>query len=447
MTDQGTASTGTTNKSIITDIRELTQCRGCLDEAKRKMVALLNRKFDFNVLPESLKFDIDNALALNSMRAEFRTEDDQHLFLKCHHEENEVERVGEYYRSGILEQAGFPIEPALYQSSTVGEQMVIYAYRDRNKTPELHSVARQIEAAGCLKEDVSPVANAFDKFQQLIGERYTSSLHLAEPSQIAAEAVHGLYHRRLVDHEDDQHFGARIHDFYMGKLVPLPGGQSIPFEQFWHLRWRINDRQYDHTLHSALTSARKLLKPTAKEPIAAVTAHGDDHTGNLLYNASADPDKAIMYFDPAFAGHHVPALQAPCKALYHICFAHPNMLYNPEELDTDIRMDIDGDVLVVSHNWQLSLLRQCFLKSQIEHVWTPLLSHMHKKDILPHQWEHTIAATLLCCPLLCKNLISELGSPNPLTKEASLLTFSVAMQLANGDLGGTSMFIKNMLSK
>ena len=439
MVDQSTTSTGTAdestaNESIITDIRQLTHSSGSLGEATSKMVALLNHKFDFNVLPGSLYFDVNNALALNSLRAEFKTVDGQHLFLKCHHEEKEVDRVGEYYRSGILEQAGFPIEPALYQSSTVGEQMVIYAYRDRNKTPELHSAARQIEAAGCLEKDVSLVASAFDRFQQGLGERYTSSLHLAAPSQVAAEAVHGLYHRRLVDHENDQHFGARIRDFYLGRLVPLPGGRSIPFDEFWHLRWRINDQQYDNTLHSALTSARKLLKPTAIAPIAAVTAHGDDHTGNLLYDASAGPDKAIMYFDPAFAGHHIPALQAPCKALYHICFAHPNMLYNPEELDIDIKMSIDNDVIVVTHNWQLSLLRQRFLSSQLEHVWAPLLSSMQKKNMLPFQWEYTVSAALLCCPVLCKNLLSGLGSPYPLTREASLLTFSIAMQLASGDL-------------
>ena len=84
MVDQGTSGTGTVNESVITDIRKLTQCSDSIGKATSKMVAFLNHKFDFKVLPESLKFDVNNALALNSLRADFRTEDGQHLFLKCH---------------------------------------------------------------------------------------------------------------------------------------------------------------------------------------------------------------------------------------------------------------------------------------------------------------------------------------------------------------------------
>ncbi|MFK7997666.1 MAG: hypothetical protein AB8B87_26305 [Granulosicoccus sp.] len=447
MEDQKKTDDAVEEDSVLTTIRRLTKNNTTIEQATTLMMALLNTKFEFRVLPNSLKFDTNNELALNSLRAEFKTKDGQHLFLKCHHEEGELARVGEYYRSGILEKAGFPIEPALYQSSIVGEQMVIYTYRDRDLTPELHSIARDIEATGCCGEQVSRITYAFDRFQQRIGKLYLSSLHWATPSQVAAEAVHSLYHRRLVDHEDDQHFGARIREFYLGRQVTLPGGRSIPFEEFWHMRWSINGRLYNHTLHHALTTARQQLLPTKQVPIAALTAHGDDHTGNLLYNADASPGNELTYFDPAFAGNHIPALQAPCKALYHICFAHPNMLYNPSELDVDIKMEIDQNVIVVTHNWQLSELRQLFLNSQLDRVWAPLLSELRKCGMLPDDWDRTIASTLLCCPILCKNLIAGLGSPNPLTEEASLLTFSIAMQLAEGDLAGINIPIKSMLPR
>lgn len=418
--------------SPLSRIRQLTRNPVDLPLAVAGMIELLNQKFAFTVSPGSLSFDTGNPLALNSLRAEFRTEDGQHLFLKCHHEEGEGDRVGEYYRSGILEGAGFPIDRALYQSSTVGEQLVIYRYRDRRLSPELHSVARDIEAAGCQSADMQPVVQAFDSFQQQIGERYLESLHLAYPAEIADEAVHGLYHRRLVDHEDDECLGARIAEFYLGRNIELPEGLAMPFEQFWQLEWCINGRRIELTLHEALQRARLLLKPTPSGREAAVTAHGDDHTGNLLYKPSESADKAIMYFDPAFAGHHVPALLAPCKSLYHICYAHPNMLYDPDELQVAMSVEIRDGMVHLVHDWQLTPLRQHFLASQVKHVWQPLIQTLRQESMLPVQWQEIIGSALLCCPLLCKNLLPGAGRPNPLTPQASLLTFSIALQLACG---------------
>lgn len=396
------------------------------------MEGLLARLFSLTVKPGSLRFDSGNALALNSIRARFQTDDGRHLFLKCHHEQDESERVGEYYKAGILEEAGFPVDLPIHQSSRVGEQMVIYPYRDRERSPELHTVARQLEQAGCQDSAMQPVVQAFDRFQLLLGERYLATLHMASPDQIANEAVHGLYHRRLVDSEKDESPGARIREYYQGQDLRLPGGITMAFEKFQMLRWCINGRALPMTLHESLHRARRLLMPTPSEPMAAVTAHGDDHTGNLLYLTPDAGLPNIMYFDPAFAGHHVPALLAPCKALYHICHAHPDMLYDPDDLRVDLSLHIEGDTLHVEHDWQLSPLRSQFLDSQRRHVWIPLLRAMSRDNSLPAHWAALVDSALLCCPLLCKNLRAGAGSPNPLTPTASLLTFAIAMDLANG---------------
>ncbi|ASJ74030.1 hypothetical protein [Granulosicoccus antarcticus] len=416
----------------MTFIRRLSGHPDTQADAAQALCTLLNEKFDFSVVPGSLVFDVSNALALNSLRAEFRTEQGQHLFLKCHHEEGEADRVGEYYRAGILEAAGFPVDSALYQSSTVGEQLVIYPYRDRQLTPELHSLSRDIEKAGCPPALMSPVIEAFDRFQEQVGQRYLDSLHMAEPDQVADEAIHGLYHRRLVDHQDDEHFGARIRDYYLGRQFALPNGQTIEFEEFWHLQWTINECHYPLSLHDALTTARTLLKPMPTGPVPAMTAHGDDHTGNLLYNPGDVEGNRISYFDPAFAGSHIPALQAPCKALYHICYAHPNMLYDPAELEASVSVELEEGILHVNHDWQMSPLRQAYLQSQIEHVWEPLIAELQKRGSLPENWQSIVNSTLLCCPVLCKNLLPGYGLPYPLTETASILTFSIAMQLAAG---------------
>jgi len=428
----GSGDVADTDGSPLTRIRAAAGTPARLPCAVAGMSELLDRLFDFTVVPDSLRFDADNPLALNSLRAEFRTTDGQHLFLKCHHEAGEQDRVGEYYRSGILEQAGFPIEKALYQSSAVGEQLVIYRYRDRRAFPELHGVARAIEAGGCDPLAMEPVVQAFDRFQQRIGERYLDSLHLASPAEIDGEAVHGLYHRRLVDHPGDAALGGRVREFYQRRQVSLPGGLVLPFERFQDLRWVINGQRVGPSLHEALHRARQLLHPRPSAPMPAVTAHGDDHTGNLLYDPSQGAEEALMYFDPAFAGHHVPALMAPCKALYHVCYAHPDMLYDPDELHVDLSVALRGDTVHLEHDWHLTPLRQHLLDAQVRHVWQPLIQAMRQRGALASRWPEVVGSALLCCPVLCKNLLAGAGHPNPLTPEASVLTFSIALQLGDG---------------
>jgi len=419
-------------ESPLTRIRRLSGEAAGMPAAMAGLVDLLDGRFPFTVSEGSLRLDTGNPLALNSLRAQFRTTDGQHLFLKCHHEQGEGDRVGEYYRAGILEEAGYPIEKALYQCSTVGEQLVIYRYRDRRRYPELHGVARKIEAAGCRERDMAPVVRAFDSFQRKIGARYLDSLHSASPAEVDGEAVHGLYYRRLVDRGGDAALGGRVREFYLDRDVSLPDGTVIAFGTFRHLRWVVNGRRIGATLHEALQRARRLLAPAVSGSVPAVTAHGDDHTGNLLYDPTQDTDNALKYFDPAFAGHHVPALQAPCKALYHVCYAHPHMLYDPDELRVELSTSVRDGYLHVEHDWQLTPLRQHFLDAQVEHVWRPLIQAMKANGTLPARWQQIVGASLLCCPVLCKNLLAGAGCPNPLTPTASLLTFSIALQLADG---------------
>lgn len=415
----------------ISDIRNLTRS-GQVEEACTRMEDFLSGKFPFEVVAGSLRFDLESSVALNSLRASFKTECGQYLFLKCHHEDGEAGRVGEYYRAGILEEAGFPIDTALYQASEVGEQLVIYNYQDRQKTPELHDVARDIEARHCKEDEMAPVLAVYEDFQKLIGQRYLASLHEASREEVEAEAVHALFHRRLVDDEHDVALGARVKEFYLGRDMELPDIGTISFDEFIQLRWKINGKRYDVTIADILARAQAKLKPSLL-PLAAVTAHGDDHTANLLYDPAAGN---IKYFDPAFAGHHIPALQAGCKALYHCVFAHPNMLYDPAEFNVSVSARIKEGVLTIKHNWDLTKLRQGFLKAQLEHLWQPLMSALQEKDMLADDWEETVRLTLFCCPVLCKNLIAGAGAPNPLTPEASLMTFAIAVQLAAEPLEG-----------
>lgn len=414
--------------SPITDIRNLAR-HGQIDQACQKMEAFLSDKFSFKVVPNSLVFDLESSVALNSLRAAFKTECGQHLFLKCHHEDGEGDRVGEYYRAGILENAGFPIDVALYQASEVGEQLVIYSYQDRQKTPELHDVARELEAQGCPPDQMEPVIAAYDAFQKQIGELYIKTLHIATREELKDEAIHALFHRRLVDQENDEEFGARVKEFYLGRMVMLPDGITLPFEEFWQLRWQINGLSYDMSLQDAFISARKLLKPSDLFE-ASVTAHGDDHTANVLYSPDQTADQAMKYFDPAFAGHHIPALQAGCKALYHVIFAHPNMLYDPDEFEADVKVSIQDDKIILDHDWDLTPLRSGFLESQKNHIWIPLLQEMKAREVLPDGWEDVVRSTLFCCPVVCKNLIAGAGAPNPLTPLASLMSFAISKQLA-----------------
>ncbi len=426
--------------SPLATVRQLIRDKD-ITKAQEIFTNFAEQEFGFTIT--RLDFDAENALALNSLRGAIDTQDGQTLFFKFHQESGEESRMktGEYYKAEILEEAGFPIDMPLYKSTKVGEQIVIYP---RVEYETFHDACRALEKAEHTETELEKFSSGYDEFQKILGQKYIETLHEASAEQNTAETYHTLIYRRLVDTDGDTEFGGRYKEFYQNTNVPLPDGSTLSFKDFSNKKWIINGISYDLSLAHAFMNAKEFTNPRHCEKYAAVIAHGDDHTGNLWWLPDAPKEKQLRYFDPAFAGEHIPALQAAKKALFHVNFAHQDWLYDPADLDIEMNINVQGDTIHVEHNWDLPPLRERFLSSQLEHVFKPLLAEMKKRDMLPDDWEDIMRSTLFCCPILCKNLIAGRGEPNPQTPEASMLGFAISIMLASAPESGHDRVSKFM---
>src|SRR5690606_21946052 len=121
-----------------------------------------------------------------------------------------------------------------------------------------------------------------------------------------------------------------------------------------------NGKTYPETLDELIERAINLLNPA--QAGAAVVGHGDAHNGNVFYCPDQD---VLTYFDPAFAGTHHPLLDLT-KPLFHNVFAM--WMYHPRYFDerVTVRLERDGDVWRLEHNFPLHPIRQMFLNSKVE---------------------------------------------------------------------------------
>ena len=263
-----------------------------------------------------------------------------------------------------------------------------------------------------------------------MASRYLATLHTNTAEQSQAEPIHQLFHHRLVDHPADTNLGGRYRRFYVGSTQTFIGanGQEskIPLDEFGSKTWQINGLKYNKTLDQLFEESRTALEPGVLADHPAVTAHGDAHNANVWYDP--DSDQKLRFFDPAFAGEHVPALLAEIKATFHNIFAHPLWLYHPDtaekRLTSSIR--IDGDQIIADHSWHLSALRRGFLAAKGEAVWQPLLRHLADNNSLPTNWQQIMRCALFCCPTLVMDLTSAEDHRDPTT---SAVAWSIAVMM------------------
>lgn len=81
-----------------------------------------------------------SAVSLNSFNGDLILEDGRRLFFKTHVEPDSI--VNEYYNSGLLAEAGYPIIRPLYASTEYGKQFLIY---ERIESPSVFEIARALE--------------------------------------------------------------------------------------------------------------------------------------------------------------------------------------------------------------------------------------------------------------------------------------------------------------
>lgn len=331
--------------------------------------------------------------SLNSVSGRAKFPGQPERFFKFHTEGDEQATVSEYYRAELLTNAQLPVEVPLTVSTRPGHQMAVYELRTE---PRLADVCLALERASG-REAILPTSllRARRELDARIGAVACKTMLPPTPASQDA-AIHQLFWRRMVE-PDGRYPGGRFGRWY---------ADDPTWQRLADRRWVVNGVEYLSTLAELTAAALTLLDPAVLVAQPVVTAHGDDHQGNV-WVLGGELNCRLSMFDPAFAGTEIPALLAPIKATFHNVLAHPMWLYTPDEVDDRYRVEVEIDERVAVHdNIELSLLRKQILRSVVELVWLPLLRQLHRLGLLPEEWRATVRAALFACPLLVTNLLA-----------------------------------------
>jgi hypothetical protein len=391
-------------------------------EAELAVAELIAHQFGLSVIRVSIGADWTS---LNSVNGIVDAAGGDRWFFKFHQEEGEEATVREYYRAGILQRAGLPVDVPVRVSREPGHQMLLYAFRHDRRLADVCLECERSEDDTLLREIVALEGD----LDRRVGRSYLATLHASDAAQSTAEAIHQLFHHRLRTASDPRHLAGRFARFYGSQVVRLPGN-DLPWAEFGTLRWRINGVSYRHTIAELFEESLIRLDPVTLGASGAVTAHGDAHNANVWLEERGERPRLVL-FDPAFAGDHVPALLAEVKATFHNVFAHRLWLYHPNDAESlfDVDVAVKDGWLDIRHDWALTPLRQALLSSKIENVWKPLLAALRDHALLPGDWERIVRCALFCCPTLVTNLrAGESQGPIPGRSPAmSALSFALAL--------------------
>lgn len=365
---------------------------GEAEAAADEVGAALGEMFGLDVA--DVRFTQDE-YSLNSVSGRVWLNDGKTYFFKFHQEEGEQEKVGEYYLARLLREAGLPVEVPVATSTRPGAQMVLYHVHDE---PRMADVCAALERSAGVGAALAPrLLAARQALDARIGDVVSKTLALPTPTSASA-AIHQLFHNRLADSEG-RFPGGRYARYYL---------RSPLFAEVANKRWRVNGVEYRSSLAELAEAASGLLAPAALARGPVVTAHGDDHQGNIWALEGANGPELVL-FDPAFAAPDMPALLAPVKATFHNALAHPFWLYHPKEAAarSTIEVTVGDDVVEVHDDATMSRLRHQVLDSVAHNVWAPMLRQLHGSSMLPPNWPAIVRSALFCCPVLVTNLVDE----------------------------------------
>ena len=399
------------------DAAPAAEIRSLLRAGKPSAAAVLAARLiaaSFGLDVRSVEFTLDE-YSLNSVSGRVHLGAGTVRFFKFHQEESEEAHVGEYYRTGLLDAAGLPVEVPVAVSTAPGRQIALYELRTE---PRLADVCLDIERrdgpAARLPVSLLAARRALDA---QVGSVLISTLRAPTPAS-ARSAIHQLFHHRLAD-ASGRFPGGRYRDWYLA-------GPS--WDDLAARLWRVNGVLYSSTLAELAERAGRLLAPPALARLPVATAHGDDHQGNIWVLPGAPAGAAaaggagtaggaagpqLRLFDCAFAGSDIPVLLAPVKATFHNALAHPFWLYHPAEAAERCRIDVtvrDGIIDVTDD--AVSPLRREILASVVELVWVPLLRELRDRGQLADGWRDVVRSALFTCPLLVTNLLAA-SRPEP----------------------------------
>lgn len=408
------------------EIRRLARAADGVAEAM--LADLLRDLFSIDARGVAINHD---QYSLNSLNGFFETDDGRYFF-KFHQEEGEEAMSGEYYRADILARAGLPVDQPVLMSVLPGEQILVYR---RRTDPRFSDVLRALDLAPDGAKAKIAIA-AERKLSEAVLDVYYRTLHSVTPQQAAAEPVHRLFYDRIIDYPERSYPGGRLKNFYLGQEFAFPG-VTLGWDAFAASRFRINGVLYEQTVGQLFDAAADRLRPERLADAGGVTAHGDAHNANVWYE-DGNGSAALAFFDPAFAGEHVPTLLAEVKTTFHNILAHPLWLYDPTlaaEHYTASATHADG-VLDVTTDWALSDVRRGLMAVKAEDLWKPLLRELADRDLLPDDWRTVIRLALFLCPTLVMNLRAGATTHNP---TSSLIGFSMAVMAGTEPVSGADV--------
>lgn len=384
----------------------------------------------FGIPVTGLAINLDQ-YSLNSLNG-FFTSGGREFFFKFHQEEGEEAMRGEYYRAGILSEAGLPVDQPVHMSTLPGEQLLVYA---RRADPRFSDVLFGLDQSGDAAAMARAVA-AETRLNDHILACAKATLRPITAAESAAEPVHRLFYERLVEPPERGYPGGRLARFYVGKRFLFPGGVSLSWDEMQGAVPVVNGVEHKRSLGAMFDLAHRRYAPGALADAGGIVAHGDAHNANVWYERGAVADR-LAFFDPAFAGDGVPSLLAEVKSTFHNIFAHPFWLYNPEMLAGRYRAAValrDGR-LEIDTDWQPSAVRLALLEAKARHFWKPWLAHLAGRGMLPADWEDVIRIGLFLSPTLVMNLRAGegAGKHDPLS---SAIGFAVALSVGSAPVSG-----------
>jgi hypothetical protein len=381
----------------------------------------------------------DDRYSLNSVNGTAVDAEGRRLFFKFHTEEGEAETVGEYYKAHVLAEAGLPVDLPVKASSTPGRQFLLYAFRNDAK---LADVCLALETGQPAAFSVEEIVAAQGDLDDMTAKAALASLAPPTPAS-ATEALHQLFHHRLVTPGEDGRLGGRYAQFYAGRQMQVTE-RELPWETFADLRWTINGISYRRTLRELFDQSYRLLEPRRLAELPVIVSHGDAHNANVWIRRYERGRPELVLFDPAFAGKTIPALLGEVKATFHNIFAHPLWLYTPDLADKAYRVsaEVEGGRIAVTHDWALGGLRAQFLALKRDRYWHPLLRRLNEMRVIPGDWEETMRSALFCCPTLVMSQLAG-GARSP---AISLLGFAIAVMCGSEPDGAGSDAVSGLLA-
>lgn len=365
--------------SVLQTVQSL-QFSDC-EAAERLLRRFIEDVFSFEVADVALR---PLAVSLNSFNGFLTLRDGRRLFFKSHVEPGSV--IAEYYNSDLLQQAGYPVIMPVAASTEPGKQMLLYEVVEDQS---VFDVAWDIERGSCSTGTLDRVRAAQHQSDIDLLDAYRRTLEWLPADRHAAAPIHQLFSHRLT--------GGRLDDFYgEDRPLQLPGNAAMSMGEVRRANWQINGISYRITLDDIIENAIQVLNPAQAGP--AVVGHGDAHNGNVFLRSDS-----MVYFDPAFAGHHDPLLDL-VKPLYHN--VHAMWMYFPDVLEGErgATLDIQDNTFVVTYPAPLHSVRDMFHNSKTQHTLIPLLRMLRERDWLRSDWRAYLQAGLACCPLLTMDL-------------------------------------------